>query len=160
MTTRDEIVTEALTWVATPYRHQASLKGVGCDCLGLIRGVWRALYGGEPEAAPDYTPDWAEAKGAETLAEAAGRHMTAVAPDAAEAGDVLLFRWRPNLPAKHAGVLIWPSRSELRSSSPLDRFVHAQEGAAVTTATLTPWWRRRVAYAFRFPGIHSLQPSP
>jgi len=146
MTTRDAIVAEALTWVATPYRHQASLKGVGCDCLGLIRGVWRALYGDEPETAPDYTPDWAEAKGAETLAEAAGRHMTAIAPGEAEAGDVLLFRWRPNLPAKHAGILIFSSPSGLR-------FVHAQEGAAVTTATLTPWWRRRVAFAFRFPEI-------
>ena len=28
-------------WIGTPYRHQASLKGVGCDCLGLVRGVWR-----------------------------------------------------------------------------------------------------------------------
>ena len=72
--------------------------------------------------------------------------MTAIAPGEAEAGDVLLFRWRPNLPAKHAGILIFSSPSGLR-------FVHAQEGAAVTTATLTPWWRRRVAFAFRFPGI-------
>jgi NlpC/P60 family putative phage cell wall peptidase len=146
MITRDQIVTEALTWVATPYRHQASLKGVGCDCLGLIRGVWRALYGDEPETAPDYTPDWAEAKGTETLAEAAARHMAAVPLADAEAGDVLLFRWRPNLPAKHAGILIPPSSSGLR-------FVHAQEGAAVTTATLTPWWQRRVAFVFQFPGV-------
>ena len=36
------------------YRHQASLKGVGCDCLGLVRGVWRALHGAEPERAPAY----------------------------------------------------------------------------------------------------------
>jgi NlpC/P60 family putative phage cell wall peptidase len=143
---RDDIVTEALTWVATPYRHQASLKGAGCDCLGLIRGVWRALYGAEPEQAPDYTPDWAEAKGAETLAEAAARHMTAVAVADAAPGDVVLFRWRPNLPAKHAGIMITPAAFGAR-------FVHAQDGAAVTTATLTPWWRRRAAYAFRFPGI-------
>jgi NlpC/P60 family putative phage cell wall peptidase len=144
--TPDDIVTEALTWMGTPYRHQASLKGVGCDCLGLIRGVWRALYGDEPERAPDYTPDWAEAKGVETLAEAAGRHMTRVAPADVQAGDVLLFRWRPNLPAKHVGILI--------SLSPAGtRFVHAQEGAAVTAATLTPWWRRRVAFAFRFPDV-------
>lgn len=58
------IVAEALTWLGTPYRHQASVKGVGCDCLGLVRGVWRAVYGSEPEAAPGYTPDWAEARGA------------------------------------------------------------------------------------------------
>jgi NlpC/P60 family putative phage cell wall peptidase len=142
MTTRTAIVTEATTWLGTPYRHQASLKGVGCDCLGLIRGVWRACYGAEPERAPGYTPDWAEAAGAETLAGAAARHMTAVEPDAAEAGDVLLFRWRPNLPAKHAGILIAPGR-----------FIHAQQGAAVSLAALSPWWRRRTAFVFRFPGV-------
>ncbi len=78
-TSRSDIVAEALSWVGTPYRHQASLKGVGCDCLGLIRGVWRDLYGAEPEAAPAYTPDWAEAKGGETLAAAARRHLIEIA---------------------------------------------------------------------------------
>ena len=49
---RDEIVEAARAWLGTPYHHQASLRGVGCDCLGLVRGVWRELYGPEPEAAP------------------------------------------------------------------------------------------------------------
>ncbi|MEM1422329.1 MAG: peptidase P60, partial [Pseudomonadota bacterium] len=39
----DQIAYEASRWIGTPYRHQASLRGVGCDCLGLLRGVWRAL---------------------------------------------------------------------------------------------------------------------
>jgi cell wall-associated NlpC family hydrolase len=29
--TRDVIVAQARSWLGTPYRHQASLKGVGCD---------------------------------------------------------------------------------------------------------------------------------
>jgi NlpC/P60 family putative phage cell wall peptidase len=140
--TRADIVGEAIAWLGTPYRHQASLKGVGCDCLGLVRGVWRELYGSEPERAPAYTPDWAEATGAETLAEAAGRHMTAIAAEDANDSDVLLFRWRSNLPAKHAAILVGG-----------DRMIHAQQGAAVAMATLSPWWRRRIAYAFRFPGV-------
>ncbi len=28
-------------WLGTPYRHQGRRKGVGCDCLGLVLGVWR-----------------------------------------------------------------------------------------------------------------------
>lgn len=40
---RQIIVAETRDWIGTPYRHQASLKGVGCDCLGLVRGVWRAV---------------------------------------------------------------------------------------------------------------------
>ena len=75
----EAIVAEAVSWVGTPYRHQAALKGIGCDCLGLVRGIWRAVYGSEPEATPAYTPDWAEARGAETLATAAERHLVPVA---------------------------------------------------------------------------------
>jgi NlpC/P60 family putative phage cell wall peptidase len=142
VTSREAIVAAAMTWLGTPYQHQASLKGVGCDCLGLVRGVWRECIGAEPEQAPGYTPDWAEAEGAETLALAAGRHLAAVAPEQAAGGDVLLFRWRPNLPAKHAAILIGDRR-----------MIHAQQGAAVALATLTPWWQRRIAFAFRFPGV-------
>ena len=51
MPTRDEIVRAARRYIGTPYHHQAALAGAGCDCLGLIRGVWRDLYGAEPETA-------------------------------------------------------------------------------------------------------------
>jgi NlpC/P60 family putative phage cell wall peptidase len=72
MVTREAIVKAARSWLGTPYHHQASLKGAGADCLGLIRGIWRELYGPEPEAMPAYTRDWGDATGAETLLAAAG----------------------------------------------------------------------------------------
>ncbi len=137
---RQEIVAAALAWVGTPYRHQASLAGVGCDCLGLIRGVWRTVCGPEPETAPPYTPDWAEAGGGEPLFAAARRLLIERAPAEAQPGDVILFRWRAGFPAKHAAILVAP-----------DRFVHAQQGAAVAMVALAPWWRRRIAGAFSFP---------
>jgi NlpC/P60 family putative phage cell wall peptidase len=68
--TRSQIVGETRDWIGTPYQHQASLKGVGCDCLGLVRGVWRAVIGEEPERAPPYAPGWAEAASGEPLADA------------------------------------------------------------------------------------------
>jgi NlpC/P60 family putative phage cell wall peptidase len=139
---RADIVAEARAWIGTPYRHQASLKGVGCDCLGLVRGVWRVVYGAEPERAPPYAPDWAEASGRETLAQAAARHMRAVQVDEFAPGDVLLFRWRAGMPAKHAAIVTAP-----------DKMVHAHDGAAVTETAIAPWWRRRLAFAFRFPGV-------
>jgi NlpC/P60 family putative phage cell wall peptidase len=140
--TRDDIVAEARGWIGTPYRHQASLKGVGCDCLGLVRGVWRELLGDEPERAPPYSPDWAEALCRETLAQAAGRHLEPVPRDAFAPGDVLLFRWRAHLPAKHMAIVSAPGM-----------MIHAHDGAAVTEVAIAPWWRRRLAYAFRFPGV-------
>jgi NlpC/P60 family putative phage cell wall peptidase len=139
---RTRIVDEARAWIGTPYRHQASLKGVGCDCLGLVRGVWRAVLGPEPELPPAYSADWAEASGKESLAEAATKHLVPVPLESAQAGDVLLFRWRANLPAKHAAILV---------SS--DRMVHAHDGVAVREVYFAPWWRRRLAFAFSFPGM-------
>ncbi len=140
--TPDIIIAEARSWIGTPYRHQASLKGAGCDCLGLVRGVWRALYGEEPECMPAYSRDWAEATSRETLAEAGGRHLLPVARDAFQGGDVLLFRWRTGLVAKHAAVL-----------TDGGTMIHAHDGAAVAEVAFAPWWRRRLAYVFRFPGV-------
>ena len=42
---RDAIVAAARGWIGTPYVHQASVKGLGCDCLGLLRGLWREMAG-------------------------------------------------------------------------------------------------------------------
>jgi NlpC/P60 family putative phage cell wall peptidase len=141
MIQRSDIVRAARGWLGTPYVHQASLKSVGCDCLGLIRGVWREVLGEEPEDVPAYGPGWAEATAGELLAGAGRRHLVEIPCTEYEAGDVLLFRWKPHLPAKHAGIAVSP-----------DSMIHAQDGACVAEIALTPWWRRRLAYAFRFPG--------
>jgi len=133
------IIAEARSWIGTPYRHQASLKGVGCDCLGLLRGVWRHVMGAEPELPPPYSPDWAEA-GADTLVAAARRHLIEIDTAAFMPGDVLLFRWRDHLPAKHCAIAI-----------SADCMIHAHDGASVAEVAFAPWWRRHLAYAFRFP---------
>ena len=36
MTTRADIIAEARSWVKTPIRHQGRLKGIACDCVGVI----------------------------------------------------------------------------------------------------------------------------
>ena len=141
----DRIVEEALRWVGTPYRHQGSIRGVGCDCVGLLAGVWRGVYGDDPERPSDYSADWAET-GVEELLLAAVRRLCVEKPIARVAcGDVLLFRWRPHLPAKHAGILVAAGR-----------FVHAYEGCAVSVSALVPQWRRRLAGVFAFPEPISL----
>lgn len=37
--TRSQVVSCARSWLGTPYHHQARLKGVGADCIGLLIGV-------------------------------------------------------------------------------------------------------------------------
>ncbi|WOR13744.1 NlpC/P60 family protein [Hyphomonas sp. FCG-A18] len=137
---REDIVKAARGWIGTPYRHQASRKGVGTDCLGLLRGVWREVIGPEPEHPPPYSPDWAEALGQETLLETAQRHMVEIAPGQAVAGDVLLFRMGLGMPAKHCAIVSGPGR-----------IIHAYWGRSVCETRLVPWWQRRIAAAFAFP---------
>lgn len=128
-------------WIGTPYRHQASVQGAGTDCLGLIRGIWRGLYGHEPEAVPPYTADWAEPGGAEVLLEAAARLLQPAEGEAP--GDVLVFRLRAGSVAKHLGI------AGRVGSSPT--FIHAYSGHAVTESPLSAPWRRRIAARFQFP---------
>ncbi|WP_292893280.1 MULTISPECIES: NlpC/P60 family protein [unclassified Nitratireductor] len=137
---RDAILDEASSWIGTPYRHQASRKGVGCDCLGLLRGVWRSVLGCEAENPGVYSADWAECCGEDRLLAAARRHCLERVQNDPQPGDIVLFRWRSHLPAKHIGIM-----------TAADAFVHAYEGAAVVVSPLVPQWRRRIAGVFAFP---------
>jgi len=133
----------ARAWLGTPYIHQASCRGAGCDCLGLLRGIWRELYGAEPEAIPAYTMDWSEPSGEERLWAAALRHLDEKPLDAAAPGDVLLFRMRDQAVAKHVGV-----QAEIGAAA---SFVHAYSRHGVVESALTPPWARRIVARFSFP---------
>lgn len=138
------IVEAARSWLGTPYRHQASVKGVGADCLGLVRGVWREVVGGEPEPVPAYRADWAEVGGEETLLAAARRWLVEIPVARARPGDVLLFRMAPGCAVKHCGIL-----SAVDGAEP--RFIHAYWGRAVVESWLGRWWRERLEAAFTWP---------
>ena len=137
------VVTAARGWIGTPYRHQASVRGAGADCLGLIRGVWRELYGAEPAEVPAYTADWAEPQGHEALMEASCAHLERYANPCWTPGTVVLFRMKETALAKHLGIL-----SETGSAP---KFIHAYSGHAVVESALSAPWRRRVVGWFAFP---------
>lgn len=132
-------------WIGTPYLHQASCRGVGTDCLGLVRGIWREVMGAEPERPPAYTPDWAEATGEERMLGAATRYLCHVEGEAGM-GDVLLFRMVARGPAKHAAILV---SERLEAGS----MIHAYSGHAVCETHIGDAWRRRLVAVFRFPGV-------
>lgn len=135
-----EVARTALGWLGTPYRHQASAKGQGTDCLGLVRGVWRELRGEEPEILPPYSPSWQDGEG-EPLLEAAQRHLTPALGRAPETGDILLFRMSREGPVKHCGIHVGN-----------DQFVHAYDRRAVTRSRLSAWWRAKLAGVFTMTG--------
>jgi NlpC/P60 family putative phage cell wall peptidase len=132
-------VAAAREWLGTPYRHRASTLGAGCDCLGLLRGVWRALYGDEPMAPPPYRASVRDPENAGALREAAERFLLP-AEGPVEAGQVVLFRLAGLDEPKHCGIMVAG-----------DRFIHAQEKLGVVEAYLTEGWARRVNGRFWFP---------
>ncbi len=136
----DRVIAAVRFWLGTPYHDQASVRGVGCDCLGLARGVWREVVGPEPFRVPPYSRDWGETGPVEVLAQGARQVMAEIDPHTAGPGALLLLRMVPRAIAKHVGILTAP-----------DRFVHACERIGVVEQDLTPPWRRRVAFAFLFP---------
>ncbi len=149
----NRVVTAAQRWLGTPYVHQASCRGAGCDCLGLIRGIWRELFASEPEDPPAYSMDWSEPQGEERLWQAAQTHLVAKPVGAAALGDVLLFRMRAGAVAKHLGV---QSRLAARDGlapgpGPGAGFIHAYCGRGVVESALTPPWQRRIVARFSFP---------
>ena len=143
MTKAMAAVAEARLWIGTPYVHQAAARGAGTDCLGLLRGVWRKLYGAEPETVPAYTHDWAEPGNNEALWQAAKRWLVEVADSDVTLGDVLLFRMRTGSIAKHLGIV--------SAVGPEAKFIHAYTGHGVIESPLSAPWLRKVAARFEFP---------
>lgn len=138
-----KIVALARLWVGTPYRHNASLKGVGADCLGLLRGIYFALYSVRPSV-PPYTPDWAETPDGqgifqEPLLKAAKVYLQEIDKGQAQAGDVVLFRLFQNGPIKHCAILT----SETT-------MIHAYSQHEVCESHLGHWWKRRITHGFSF----------
>jgi len=140
----DAVIATARRWLGTPYHDQASLRGVGCDCLGLARGVWRDLIGAEPQAIPPYSRDWGETGVREVLAEGARGMMIEIPITDINPGTLVLFRMAPRAIAKHVGILTADGS-----------FIHAYDRLGVIEEALTTAWLRRIAFAFRFPALNS-----
>ena len=143
-TTRADVIAYARDWLGTPYMHQAARKGVGCDCLGLLRGVWEDIYETEAERPPNYTPVWAEIRpeGDEPMLEAANRHLIPVALKDAKPGDVILIRVRRQSAIKHCGLLSYDNH-----------IIHAYDRHHVLEEPMREAWKPRNLYAFQFPGV-------
>lgn len=87
-----KVVSEALTWLNTPYHHQANIKGVGVDCIMLLVEVYKAcgLIAGDVDPRP-YTADWHFHQSDEVYLNGILRYARKV--DMPEPGDIALFQF-------------------------------------------------------------------
>lgn len=138
------IVQIARSWIGTPYKHQAAVRGVGCDCLGLVRGIYKEFYGElpiRPEDIPPYSNAWGEATNDEIMLNAASEYLEYRGGKSVllMLGDVLVLRMRRRSIAKHAVVYVGN-----------DRIVHSMEGCVVSEVNLIPSWKKKIAGVFCF----------
>lgn len=141
---RQAIVQSAEEWIGTPYQHQASVKGLGCDCLGLVRGIWREHVGPEPVALLEYGPSWADVTGVEIFQQALHRYFKPTTIDPIKVGSVILFRMQARSIAKHVAITVGCDGEQ-----PL--MIHSYNNRGVVLAPLNTAWLRRSVGQFNFP---------
>lgn len=127
----------ARRWIGTPYVLGAALRGCGCDCVGLIRGVWAEHTGNPLPQAPPWRADWVNDR-ARPLVTAARRHLHPIPTKDAQAGDVVVLRVRGSREA-HCGIL-----------EEGDQLIHAMESVGVVCVPFAAY-RSSVAFAASFP---------
>ena len=138
------VVAEARTWIGTPWKHQARVKGIGVDCIGLVGGVASAL--GIREAF-----EWRDDRSLrgygrtpvpETLLDACERFMDRVAVIDRRIGDVLVI-----------GFSAGPQHFAIVSRRSPDCIIHAyaQRRAVVETPATLPG--AQILRAYRFRGV-------
>lgn len=135
MVTRAEFVAEARSWLGTPYQHQGRLKGIGCDCIGLLACTAHALSLSDADYL-DY-----ERRPDGRLRPVLEQHLTRIALGDADAADVLLFAW--NATPIHIAIM-----------TDAAHIIHAFiPNRKVVESRLDEPTRTRVVAAYHVPGV-------
>ena len=144
MNQANNIVAQARSWIGTPFHHQARLKKIGCDCLGLIVGVVDELElkdkNGVKLAAYDEVTYSKEPDG-EYLIQKLVDVLAEIAPEEMRAGDLALFKVREN--PQHLAILTdyEGGLGMIHSFAPARRVVEHR---------LDDDWRARLVKVFRW----------
>lgn len=143
---RTKIIKIAREWLNTPYQHQAMLKGVGVDCVGLIVGVGReaGILRITDEEINRYS-GYGRLPNPKQMGKVMTRHLYCKKGKSYGIGDILWLEWRKNLPMHLAFI------SEYKGALSL---IHAFSGAGkVVEHTLTPEWDRKIRSYWCFPEL-------
>lgn len=144
MVNRAAIVDEARAWLGTRWQHQASLKGIGCDCIGLVAGVAREL--GIEAAAEFYASPNLRTYGRSAhpaLIEGCERLLDRIDLADTDLGDVLVMKFETE--PQHFGIV-----SNLEPPYMVHAFAQARK---VVEHRIDALWLSRILRAYRFRGV-------
>ncbi len=108
----------ARAWLGTPHVPMAAKRQIGCDCIGLVRGVFEEIEDRPAPAVPPLARDWFGARG-RPLVMALRMHLTEVPVIEAGPGTVVVLRIGGRREV-HCGIL-----------EEHGRLIHAMEGIGV-----------------------------
>jgi cell wall-associated NlpC family hydrolase len=143
--TRADVVSEGLTWLGTPWLHQARLKGIGADCIGFIGGVAVALGirgASEWARAPEFH-NYGPQPQAKLMLAGCARFLDPIALADVQLADVLMLRFERD-----------PMHFALVSRVAPLYVLHALSTAGkVTEHRVDATWANRIVRAWRFRGL-------
>jgi NlpC/P60 family putative phage cell wall peptidase len=141
--TAAQLIEDARTWIGTPHRHQGSIKGLGCDCVGFLAEV--AVETGliTPQLRAEFPTDYSLQPSAGELRRLCSRHLSLVPFDSRAPGDIVLMRFA--VEPQHLGML---------TARDPDYIIHCGE-AGVVEHRLDSVWRARIVRLYRFPALKS-----
>jgi NlpC/P60 family putative phage cell wall peptidase len=99
---RDLVVKEALSWIGTPYRHNAMVKGSGVDCAMILIGVYQNCGLVEEVNLPHYSPQWHLHRDEEKYLETISKYLKPTKDP--KPGDVALFKFGRTV--SHSAIII------------------------------------------------------
>lgn len=139
---RKHIIENALSWLNTPYSHQAGIKGVGVDCAYLIGKVAEEVGCVKKFEVEPYSVEWHWHSREERMCniiESFGAKQIEISD--IQPGDILAFKY--GRVCSHLGIMIRPGQ-----------FIHAHlKAGKVIVNTLSGEFLERLERAYRFPYI-------
>lgn len=143
MTVSSAIIKEARSWLSTPYQHQAKVKGVGVDCVGLIIAVGVKL-----NLVPDELlkiDGYARTPNPKHMQRIIEKNLDSITQADVMPGDIAWIQWRKGLPMHMGFISCYNGKATI---------LHALSTAGmVTEHTLSKEWSDRVLSYWRFRGI-------
>lgn len=146
-----DVVAEARAWIGTPWQHQAAVRGVGCDCTGLVRGVI-AAFGALPYELEQMS--YARTPDGVTLLRVCRKYLPEVVPAGAAPGDLLVFSWGGG--PQHLGIAADYVHGGLSLIHALDQ--QGRERGKVLEHRIDATWRARVVGVFRIAAMQEMAP--
>lgn len=137
---QQELLSLLESWVGTPYRHRAHVKGMGCDCIGLPIGVLTELkiLNITDKDVPHYPRDYHMHSTRSLLIEYIKKYLNVeeIKDNSFKNGDLLCFKF--GMTAAHAGF--WFN----------DYLYESVDGSGVLkTHYPNSQWRHKLQHVFR-----------